>query len=178
MFETMLRTARGALPLVLAVFLLGGGAEGAAAQPDPRPDWNRAGDTLEGALGLHLGNVGGNGLSFRVPLKWFLYLQAAGGIWNDRDDRLHNLGLQLHYLLRQDDRVRLYLAGGVGNFYHKEKSGPDTWDVSDHWNTGAGVGLEFLQGVRWSWLAELDFVHEGEDGQTRVFPQVGIYYYW
>ena len=178
MLTTMIRLARGGLPLVLAMCLLGILDTDTLAQSGPLPDWNRENDTLEGALGLHAGNVGGHGLSFRVPLKWYLYGQISGGVWSDSDDRYRNFGLQLHYLLRQDDRLRLFLSGGLGNFYHDEKTGPDQWEDANHWNTGAGVGIEFLQGVRWSWLAELDFVHEGEDDQVKVFPQLGIYYYW
>ena len=43
---------------------------------------------------------------------------------------------------------------------------------------GAGVGVEVLQGSRWAWLVELDFVHEERTGNTTVSPQAGISYYW
>ena len=40
------------------------------------------------------------------------------------------------------------------------------------------VVVEVLQGSRWAWLVELDFVHEERTGNTTVSPQAGISYYW
>ena len=167
--------------LALAAFalaLLGPPPARAAARGDGR-DWNRGGDTLTGAVGLHYGEIGGTGLSFRMPLQWFLYAQAAGGIWHSGDDQRHNLGLQLHYLLRQDARMRLFTAVGVGAYYHRQRVGTsDAFDAKTDWNYGAGVGLEVLQGPRWAWLAEFDFVHQERTGNTTVAPQLGVHYYW
>lgn len=177
-------TGRGSCLLLAALLLLmGAKAPGLAmAQDVSTRDWNRAGDTLEGAMGLHYGKLGGTGLSFRLPLRWYLYTQFAGGIWHGTDDQRHNLGLQINYLLRQDAQVRLYLGGGVGYFYHREKvgtsAGVDLWHRTHDWNTGAGVGLEYLLGPRVGLQGELDFVHEGRDGEIKVSPQVGIHYYW
>ena len=140
-------------------------------------DWNQTRDTMSSALGVHYGKVGGTGLAFNVPLKWYLYLQVAGGVWHDDDDKRHNVGSSLHYILRQDQRLRLYLTGGVGYSYHKETM-DGGWDTEENWNTGAGVGVEYLQGRRWSWQVDLAFVHESEDGDIKLFPQAGLYYYW
>ena len=150
------------------------------AQTAPAKDWNKMGDTLEGAIGLHYGKLGGNGLSFRVPLRWFLYLQVGGGIWHSNDDQKHNLGVELNYILRQDAHVRLYLGGGLGYFYHRENVGGNTesWDKKEDWNTGAGVGIEYLLGQRVAVQGELNFVHESGDGEIKVAPQVGLHYYW
>ncbi len=170
--------------LTCLAFLLALGLAGAAqAQGDGGKDWNRLGDTMEGALGLHYGKLGGNGLSFRYPLRWYLYVQAAGGIWHSEEDQKHNLGFQINYILRQDSQARLYLAAGLGYFYHREKvgtgeNGQDLWSKSKDWNTGAGVGVEYLLGTRVALQGELDFVHEGDDGDVKVAPQVGIHYYW
>lgn len=153
----------------------------AAARSDGR-DWNRGGDTLGGAVGLHMGKIGGTGLAFRLPLEWFLYAQVAGGIWHTGDDQRHNLGLQLHYLLRQDSRLRLFTAVGTAFYYHREKTGEvpggDLHVADTDWNYGAGIGIEVLQGPRWAWLLEFDFVHEERTGDTTVSPQVGLSYYW
>jgi hypothetical protein len=153
----------------------------AAVRGDGR-DWNRGGDTLAGAVGLHIGKIGGTGLAFRVPLQWFLYAQVAGGIWHTGDDRRHNLGLQLQYLLRQDSRLRLFTAVGTAFYYHRQKTGEgpggDDFVADTDWNYGAGIGIEVLQGPRWAWLLEFDFVHEERTGDTTVSPQVGLSYYW
>jgi hypothetical protein len=169
---------RGACALVLLAAALAATPETASAQRD----WNRMDDTLEGAVGLHYGKLGGHGLSFRVPLEWWLYLQASGGIWHTDDKKKHNIGAELNYLLRQDDRVRIYVAGGVSYFYRRELvgSGPggDQFETRKDWNVGAGVGLEILQGSRWSWMVEADFVHDGRTDDIKVAPQAGIYFYW
>lgn len=173
---------RRALTVLAFLLALGSALPAAAAFRGDGRDWNRGGDTLTGAVGLHFGKIGGTGLSFRVPVEWFLYAQVAGGIWHTTDDQRHNLGLQLHYLLRQDSHLRLFTAVGAGFYHHREKTGVDAGGdvfVTDNdWNYGAGVGVEVLQGARWAWLVELDFVHEERTGNTTVSPQAGISYYW
>lgn len=167
--------------LATAAVLSAPSAADAAFRGDGR-DWNRGGDTLTGAVGLHYGKIGGTGLSFRLPVEWFLYAQAAGGIWHTGDDQRHNLGLQLHYLLRQDSHLRLFTAVGTAFYYHREKTGTgpdgDIFRADTDWNYGAGVGIEVLQGARWAWLLEMDFVHEERTGNTTVSPQLGVSYYW
>ena len=145
-------------------------------------DWNKEGDTLEGALGLHYGKLGGNGLSLRLPVTWYLYLQLGGGVWHTESDQKHNLGVQLDYILRQDAHLRLYVAGGVGYFYHREKvgqsAGVDQWDKDEDYYVGGGVGLEYLLGPRVAVQGEFDFIHDSDKGEVKVYPQVGIHYYW
>lgn len=162
----------------VAMLFATGAVAPAPAQDYDGLDWNQTHDTLASALGVHVGQVGGAGLAFQVPLEWYLYLQAAGGIWHVDDDKRHNLGLSLNYLLRQDQRIRLYLTGGVGYFYHKESLDSGGWDTEKNWNSGGGVGVEYLQGRRWSWKVDLVFVHQSEDGDIRLYPQAGLYYYW
>ena len=170
-----------ALLLFTLLFVTMAGPAQAAPRADGR-DWNREGDTMGGAVGLHYGKIGGTGLAFRVPLKWFLYAQVAGGVWNTSDDQRHNVGVQLQYLLRQDARMRLFTGVGVASYYHREKTGTgpdgDIFTEESDWNYGGGVGVEILQGTRWAWLVELDFVHEERTGNTTVSPQAGISYYW
>lgn len=173
----MLPTKGTALSILLAAGLLLFAAAPVSAQDYSGLDWNQPDDTLASAVGVHYGQFGGQGLAFAVPLKWYLYFQAAGGVWHVNDDKRHNLGASLHYLLRQDQRVRLYLTSGLGYYYHKEiKDG--LWDTETNWNTGGGIGIEYLQGKRWSWQLDLSFVHESEDGDIKLFPQAGLFYYW
>ena len=146
--------------------------------PAAARDWNRVDDPLQGAIGVHAGKVAGTGLSFKLPLQWFLYFQATGLIWHTSENKWHNYGFALQYLLRQDRQMRLFLAGGVARYYHKKvkDDGPDEEEAN--WNTGLGVGTEFLLGERVSAQVQLDFTYEGEDENITLFPQAGIYFYW
>ncbi len=166
------------LTAVLAVFVLLATAPGVQAQTGTQRDWNNTADPLQGAVGLHYGKLGGHGLAFRMPLRWWLYLQVAGGIWHTSDRKQHNVGFQLNYLLRQDDRMRIYVAAGTGYFYDDERIQGEVWTTEKNWNVGAGIGIEVLQGRRWSWQIEGDFVHDGKNNDIKVAPQFGIYYYW
>ncbi len=168
----------GAFVAVLAAWLLAGPVVAAAADRD----WNRTDDPLYESLGLHAGKIGGTGLAFKFPVRWWLYGQVAGGIWHTGDNKRHNAGLMFQYLLRQDRRVRFFVAAGLGYYYHSQRvevvGGPDRWQRDDSWNTGFGVGGELLQGERWSIQLEADFTHQGDDGSIIVFPQAGVYYYF
>ncbi|HOX25431.1 MAG TPA: hypothetical protein PLL30_12335 [Candidatus Krumholzibacteria bacterium] len=153
-------------------------ARSAAAESD----WNRVDDPMQGAVGVHAGKIGGSGLAFKGPLQWFLQLQVAGGIWNTSSDKRHNLGVELQYLLRQDPRLRLYLVTGVGRTYHKERhqrdGGVETWSTSTSWNTGFGVGVEYLLHERWACQVDADFTYQGDDETITLWPQAGILFYW
>lgn len=170
--RTFLRTLATA---ALATVLMGIPARGMAQQVT---DWNDPTDTLENAVGLHYGILGGNGLAFRLPISWYFYFQVAGGIWHTSDNKQHNIGFEFNYLLRQDQRWRVYLAAGTGYFYDDEQVQPDVWQTESHWNYGAGVGLEYLFGRRWAAQFEGDFAYHGDSSDITVVPQLGIYYYW
>ncbi|MCP4570935.1 MAG: porin family protein [bacterium] len=163
----------------LALLALSGNVQ---AQHSPTPDWNNLSDPLKAGVGLHYGRVAGHGLSFRMPLRWYVYLQPTGGIWHSSDRKQHDLGVALHYVLRQDQRLRFFLGGGLAYFYDNEMServnGREVWVKDTDWNYGAGVGIERLVGPRWSVKVEADFIHYGDSGDTKVTPQVGVYYYW
>jgi len=160
------------LVLVLLVTLAGQGMARQDTVTTVR-DWNNYDDAILSGIGLHFGEIGGEGLAFRVPLKWWLYLQVAGGIWHTGGDRKHNLGANLNYILRQDQRLRLYVSGGTAFFYHRTSK-----VVDQDWNLGAGVGVEYLQGPRWAWKVEADFAYLGRNGDIKVVPQAGVTYYW
>ena len=156
--------------LLFALLLLTACASVASAQVR---DWNRVDDPLYEAIGLHLGMSGGYGLSYKFPIKWWLYGQVAGGIWNNKDDNRHNAGFSLHYILRQSGRDKLYLAGSMAHFYHKEKG-----RTMDHLNYGFGVGLERLMGERTGVQVEAVFTYRGDDESLMLFPQAAIHYYF
>lgn len=172
----ILRPARGSpagclLAIALAAALISLLPADAAAVRD----WNRSDDPMRGALGLHLGKVGGVGLAYKYPTAWWLYLQVAGGIWHSGGDERHNVGAELQYLLRQDDHLRLYLAAGAAWFHHRDG---EEAEAEDNLNTGFGVGVELLQWDRISLQIEGDFTHEGRDGDIVFFPQAGIFFYF
>jgi len=169
-------SAAMAMAFVAAAFFLAG--SGALAQEGSVRDWNDTVDTLEGGVGLHYGQLGGHGLSFRLPLEWWLYFQVSGGIWHTADHKQHNIGLQVNYILRQDQRTRIFIAAGTAYFYDDEQIRTDVWETEKNWNLGGGVGMEYLMGKRWSLQIEGDFAHLGKSGDIKVIPQAGIYYYW
>ena len=164
-------------PVAVALLSLVLVAPGSAA-----PDWNRLDDTLEGGIGLHAGWIGGTGLAFKYPLKWWLQLQTAGGIWHTEKNQRHNVGFEVHYILRQDPRLRVYLLAGLG-YYHHRKRGPDvegmeSWSRNTAWNTGFGAGIERLMGERWSFKVDLNFTHRQGKESIVPWPQAGIFFYW
>ncbi len=162
------------LPFVVLVFL--------AVVPASARDWNRTDDPLLDAVGLHAGKIGGVGLSFKFPLQWWLYGQATGGIWHTADNKRHNAGFEVQYILRQDRALRVFVAGGLAYFYHQERQpvlgGDDQVTTRHSLNTGFGVGVEMLRSERFALQVEADFTHEGGDGSVTVFPQVGAYFYF
>jgi hypothetical protein len=172
------RLAAAAAAVLAAVVIL---MPPASAVAQGVPDWNNPDDPLQSAIGLHYGRIGGHGLSFRLPVRWWLYVQAAGGLWHTSDHKQHNLGLQANYILRQDQHLRLYLAAGAGWFYDDElvdEPGGETWHEESHVNWGAGVGLELLRGRRWALQLEADFMRHGQTEEIKVTPQFGLHYYW
>jgi len=166
-----------ALAAVFAAIFLHVGVPNALAQDTVR-DWNDTADPLQGSIGLHYGKIGGHGLAFRLPVKWWLYVQLAGGLWHTGDEKLHNYGLNLNYILRQDQKLRLFISGGGAYFYEDKKNSQDIWEEESYWNYGAGVGVEVLQGKRWSWKLEAVFIHYGNSDDIKITPQVGLFYYW
>ena len=152
------------------------------AIPGVRPEDLQAHLLEDPTLPIVLQKLGGHGLAFRMPLRWWLYLQVAGGVWHTEDKKQHDVGFNLNYLLRQDQRLRLFINAGVGYFYRRElvgtSGGQDVFDTDKNWNLGGGVGLEYLQGSRWAWKVEADFAHLGKSGDIKVIPQAGISYYW
>lgn len=164
-------TIRGALLVLLVGFL--GQAVLPAAGVAQQPDWNRLDDPLYEALGVHLGMMSGTGLAYKFPVKWWLYGQVAGGIWNSSNDKRHNIGFESQYILRQDQRHRLFISAGFGHYYHKEDG-----RTKDNLNAGFGVGLESLRWERASIQVELNFTYRGDEEDMRLYPQVGAFFYF
>ncbi len=152
------------------------------AKPKVDPDWNVKPDLMESAIGLHYGKLAGHGVSFRYPLAWWLYAQVGGGIWHTSENQRHNVGFELNYILRQDKNLRLFMGAGIGYFFHRElvhdSGDTEIWNKSKDYNLGAGIGIEYLMGVRWALQGELNFIHTSENDHIKVAPQLGIHYYW
>ncbi len=170
------------LALLLAIVTLAGLALMAGSASAQVRDWNRLDDPMQAALGLHAGKIGGTGLAYKYPALWWLNLQVAGGIWHAGDDDRHNLGFETQMTLRQDARLRLFAAAGLGYYYHRERgqdeAGVETSDTSDSWFGGFGVGVEYLRWERMSIQVEVDFTHDSEDGDFILFPQGGLFFYF
>ncbi len=144
-----------------------------AGAQEPLRDWNRVDDPLNEGIGLQMGLSSGIGLSWKFPLRWWLQAQLSGGIWNDRDDKRHNVGLELQYVLRQYGSDRLYLGAGMAYFYHRHA--PHTWD---HVNLGFGVGLERLRGERTALQIAAMFTYQGDKETVLILPSAGFHYYF
>jgi hypothetical protein len=163
---------RVALSVGLVMAMVAGGGRAVAK------DWNRVDDPLKGALGAHVGKIGGTGLSFKFPVQWFLYLQATGLIWHTDENKWHNYGFEAHYLLRQDQTMRLFIVAGIARYYHEKVKQDAENEEEVSWNSGVGVGTEFLIGRRWSLQVDLSFTYESKDRDIMLFPQAGAYFYW
>ncbi len=167
--------------LAFAIVVLGSGVATPPAALAVK-DWNRTDDAMTHAVGLHAGKIGGTGLAFVVPVTWFIHAQVAGGVWNTEGDHRYNLGLEFHYLLRQDPKLRLFLVAGAAYYSHDEQvnrdDGTQGWDLEKSANAGFGVGVERLIGDRWALKLDLDFTYEGDDGDIRPWPQAGLFFYW
>ena len=50
--------------------------------------------------------------------------------------------------------------------------------MTEKWNTGFGIGVEFLRGERIALQIEGDFTHESDDNDFIFLPQVGFFYYF
>jgi hypothetical protein len=159
--------------LVCATLLVG-----VAGPANAQKDWNRYDDPMKGAIGAHVGKIGGVGLAYKYPPVWWLNIQIAGAIWHTGDNKRHNLGLILQYILRQETRVRLYLVGGAAYFYHEKLEEGDNYVTSKVVNAGFGVGMEYLLGDRLSLQIDGDFTYEGDDKDILFLPQVGLFYYF
>ena len=85
-------------------------------------DWNNDdSDPLLEAIGIHTGYSDGFGLSYKFPVKWWLYCQFTGGIWNTSDHQRNNLGLSVQYVLRQEGEMKIFVAASGAHFHHKDK---------------------------------------------------------
>ncbi|MBD3222456.1 hypothetical protein GF314_14570 [bacterium] len=174
-----LHIRRAAIATLAATVLMIGLAPATAAAAEP--DWNRLDDPLQGGIGIHAGHIGGTGLAFKWPLRWYLQLQVAGGLWHTDDSQLHNIGVELQYLLRQDPRLRLFLLTGWRYANDRDKvtdAAGESWEDDAGWATGFGVGVEYLIGMRWSVKADVDFTYRQSEESITLWPQAGLFFYW
>lgn len=166
----MRRRSSSLLPLLAPLFgllLLGAGS---ARSQDPG-NWNQEYDPHVAALGVAAGYTSGTGLALRWPALPQTMLGVAGGAWGESDDLDWNLGLELHYVLRQVGRTRLF-AGPALAFFSDDEDGETDLNLS------AGIGLEMLLRSRVSVKIDLGFTYLGDDEKIYPLPQLGVFYYF
>ncbi|HKI83026.1 MAG TPA: hypothetical protein VKA63_01720 [Candidatus Krumholzibacteria bacterium] len=137
-------------------------------------DWNQAGDPYIAAIGLQAGWATGSGLSVRWPLLPQTMMSVTGGIWRNDKSTDWNLGAELHLVLRQEGRVRLY-AGPALAIIHDGEGGAEG---DQHWNASIGVGVEYLLMPRLALKADLGFVYRRSHDDILPLPQGGLYFYF
>jgi hypothetical protein len=132
--------------------------------------WSQSHDPYVAAFGLAAGAASGSGLAFRWPVLPQTMATLAGGVWGSSDDLDWNVGLELHYVLRQVGRTRLF-AGPAAALY---SNGDDTPDV----NATLGIGLEYLLSARLALKADVGFTYLSDGDKIYPLPQLAIFYYF
>ncbi len=156
------------------VLLLGFLVVGPAARASGDFDWNQAGDPYVAAIGLQAGWATGTGLSVRWPFLPQTMMSVNGGLWRKDNSTDWNLGVELHLVLRQEGRVRLYVGPAVAVIH----DGPGGAKGDEHWNGSLGVGIEYLLLRRLALKGDLGFVYRSESGDILPLPQGGILFYF
>jgi hypothetical protein len=143
----------------------------AAASAQRSPNWNQDHDPYVAAVGLAAGLTSGTGLAMRWPALPQTMATLAGGIWRQNGKSDWNLGLELHLVLRQAVRTRLFVGPALA-VYHDGNGGGSNWNVS------AGVGFEHLIARRMALKADVGFTRKGDTGDIYPLPQIAAFYYF
>jgi hypothetical protein len=141
------------------------------AQTERGPDWNQARDPYVAALGLTAGLTSGTGVAVRWPALPQTMAGIAGGIWKQGDASDWNVGFELHLVLRQAYRTRLFVGPAVAAYH-------DGADDETDWNASLGVGIEYLMRSRLALKADVGFTYKSSNEDILPLPQVGILYYF
>lgn len=168
------RFVRGGPRALVAVVCLGASLASGVGSPagaQRQPDWNQARDPYVAAVGLTAGLTSGTGLAVRWPALPQTMAGIAGGIWKQGDASDWNVGFELHLVLRQAYRTRLYIGPGVAAYH-------DGQDDQTDWNVSFGVGIEYLMRSRVALKADIGFTRKGSSGDILPLPQAGILFYF
>lgn len=156
------------LGLLLLVCLL---AEAAPALAQSKYDWNQDDDRYVAAIGLQAGWASGSGLSVRWPLLPQIMSTITGAVFRKDGNTQWNVGLELHLVLRQQGRVRLYTGPAAAVIDTNEAEDP-------RWNVSWAVGLEYLLLERLAIKADVGFVYRSQDDEILPLPQGGLFFYF
>jgi hypothetical protein len=163
-----LRSFAIACAMLCGLAVLGGVAGGARAQ---ERNWNQSHDPYIGALGLAAGTTSGAGLAVRWPAFPQTMMGVAGGAWGKSSDLAWNFGVELHYVLRQVGRTRLFLGPAVGFF-------SDDRDDETNVNASFNIGIETLVRTRTVLKVDVGFTYLGDEETVYPLPQLAVFYYF
>lgn len=166
---TALRSSLPATALVVALLCTGFGVRESLAQ-EPG-NWNQEYDPYIGALGLAVGYTSGTGLAARWPALPQTMLGIAGGAWGKSSDLAWNLGVELHYVLRQVGRTRLFVGPALGLI-------SDAKDDATNVNVSMNIGVEYLLRPRVGVKADVGFTYLGDKETVYPLPQLAMHYYF
>lgn len=165
----MFRTFDHRLVLILAC--AGVLAIAPRAQAQALGNWNQDYDPYIGALGLAVGYTSGTGLAARWPALPQTMIGVAGGAWGKSSDLAWNVGVELHYVLRQVGRTRLFLGPAVGFISDDE-------DDDTNVNASFDLGVEVLLRPRVALKADVGFTYLGDEETVYPLPQLALFYYF
>ncbi len=169
----MSRYGQNTMALVLGVALASVTFSSAAAQTSPR--WNEPEDPYVAAIGLAGGASSGAGLAVRWPGLSQTMLGVAGGVWSQDGDVDWNVGLEVNWILRQANRLRIFVGPSAAFF--SDDNGDNTEEDVDL-NIAVGVGIEYLMRPRFSVKFDVGFTYLGDDGDVFPLPQLGVFFYF
>lgn len=134
-------------------------------------DWNQPGDPYVAAIGLQAGWATGTGLGIRWPAFRQVMMGVNGAVYRKDSQTRWNIGVELHLVLRQQGRVRLYTGPAAAIV---EAGGAD----DPHWNASWAVGIEYLLLERLALKGDIGFVYRSEKDELLPLPQGGIFFYF
>ena len=142
-----------------------------SAQGPQHGNWNDDYDPYIASLGLAVGYTSGTGIAVRWPALTQTMVGVAGGAWGKSSDLAWNLGCELHYVLRQVGRTRLFLGPGLGLL-------SDGKNDKTNVNVSLNIGVEMLMRSRVAFKADLGFTYLGKEETVYPLPQLAVLYYF
>ena len=136
-----------------------------------RGDFNDSADPFVAAVGLAAGYSSGTGLALRWPALPQTMAMATGGLWGRNQDLAWNVGLELHYVLRQSGSTRVHIGPGAAIYSDNTDDEPD-------YNLAFGIGTEILFWRRTALKLDFGFTYLGDEGDILPMPQAGILFYF
>jgi opacity protein-like surface antigen len=134
---------------------------------------------FEQGIGFAAGAISGSGLSYIYHSDGPLSYQFTGGLWKNRDDLSYDAGFLLRRSVHETRNTRLYLAAGLALYEERTKDAAvDKTTVDTHWNTGAGLGLQFFVWGCVGVSLDGDFTFFLNDDKIWFMPQAAFQYHF